>query len=224
MLGCAAAGARVAFTWKHRAEDADETLRQLQDAGAEALSIRADAAVRAEVDAAVAAVVSAWGGLDGLVNNAGHTQIMPFALLEEADWDATMDVYAKGAYLHSRAALRPMIRQRGGVIVHVGSFAAERGAGAPVHYAAAKGAVAAFSRALAAEVARYGVRVNLVAPGLLDVGLGARLPPHRVADFTDQSALGRRGTADEVAAAVVFLLSDAAAGVTGAPLAVDGGL
>ena len=115
--------------------------------------------------------MASWGGIDVLVNNAGINQVLPIALLEEADWDAVMDVNVKGAYLFSRAALKPMIRARRGHILNIGSFASERMIEAPVHYAAAKSALRGFTEALAREVGRYNIQVNLLAPGLLDAGL-----------------------------------------------------
>ena len=124
----------------------------------------------------------------------------------------------------SRACLRAMIRARSGVILNVGSFASERVIEAPVHYAAAKAAVRGLTEAMAREVGRYGIRVNLIAPGMLDVGMTLALPRHRVDEYLSQCPAGRLGHADEIAAFAVFLASDAARFVTGAKIAVDGGV
>src|SRR4030095_13129246 len=114
------------------------------------------------------------------VNNAAVNQVLPIALLEEQDWDALMDVNVKGPYLFSRAVLKGMIRARSGHILNVGSFASERIIESPVHYAASKSALRGLTEALAREVGRYDIKVNLLAPGLLDVGLAAALPQHRI--------------------------------------------
>jgi NAD(P)-dependent dehydrogenase (short-subunit alcohol dehydrogenase family) len=223
-LAFAAAGARVAFTWHRRAEDAEETRRLLVEAGAEPLSFQGSAADAAHVQATVDAIVKAWGGLDVLVNNAAVTQVLPVALLDEKDWDNVMDVNVKGPYLFSRAALRSMIRARSGHILSIGSFGADRVVDAPVHYAASKAAVVGFSTALAKEVGRYGVVVNVLVPGLLTVGLSTRLPEHRQRAYLENCALGRLGTPEDLANFAVWLVSDENSFMTGTRVVVDGGL
>ena len=108
----ARAGAKVAFTWSRNAEDAVEARAQLERLGAEVLDYRGSVADAAHVQDTAADIIARWGGIDVLVNNAGVTQILPIAFVEEADWDAVMDVNVKGVYLCSRAALKPMIRAR----------------------------------------------------------------------------------------------------------------
>ena len=217
-------GAKVAFTYSKRDADAEKAADELRSLGAEPHVFKGSVADSAHVRATMTALEAAWGGLDVLVNNAGVSQILPIALLEERDWDETMGVNVKGAYLFARGALKGMIRQRSGVILNIGSFASERIVDAPVHYAASKSALRGFTEALSREVGRYGIRVNLVAPGLLDVGLGRNLPRHRIDEYLEQNPLGRVGTADEVAETLVWFASDDAAFVTGARVAVDGGL
>lgn len=224
-LAYAREGARVAFTWAHHDPDAEECAALLRAvSGVEPLRFKGSVADAAHCKATVDAAAKAWGGLDVLVNNAGITQVLPISLLEEADWDLVMDVNVKGTYLMTRAALRHMIRAKSGRVVVVGNFASERLIEAPVHYAASKSALRGFTEALAREVGRHGVRVNLLAPGLLDVGMAQGLPQHRQQEFIDQSALRRLGRADDLAEAAVFLASDASAFVSGAKLVVDGGL
>jgi NAD(P)-dependent dehydrogenase (short-subunit alcohol dehydrogenase family) len=226
-LAFARQGARVAFTYHRNAADAEEARAKLAAAssdGTPPLVYQGSVADAAHAQAVVKDVVAAWGGIDVLVNNAGINQILPLALLEEADWDTMMDVNVKGAYLFARAALRPMIRARAGRILNVGSFTSERIVEASVHYAASKSALRGLTEALAREVGRYNITVNLLAPGLLDAGLGRMLPQHRVSEYRDQVALGRLGTAEEIAALAVFLVSDDNAFMTGAKLVADGGL
>jgi 3-oxoacyl-[acyl-carrier protein] reductase len=178
----------------------------------------------AHVSETVQAVTKEWGGIDILVNNAGITQLVPIALLDEADWDHVMDINVKGAYLYSRAVLRPMLKARSGHILNVGSFAADRVIAGPVHYAASKAALKGLSTALAAEVGRYGIAVNYLAPGLLDCGLAHRLPPHRLQDFKEQSALRRVASAAEIADLATWLVSTENSFMTGASIAADCGL
>jgi 3-oxoacyl-[acyl-carrier protein] reductase len=220
----ARAGAKVAFTFSKNVDDAAEARRLIAEVGAEPLTFQGSVSDSKHVQETVAELTRTWGGIDVLVNNAGPTQILPVALLEEADWDAVMNTNVKGAYLFSRAALKPMIRARGGHIVNIGTFASERVVEAPIHYAAAKSALRGLTEALAREVGRYNIKVNLVAPGLLDVGLAKILPRHRVEEYLSQCPLGRLGTVDEVAESMVFLVSDENSFMTGAKLVFDGGL
>jgi 3-oxoacyl-[acyl-carrier protein] reductase len=223
-VALARAGARVAFTYRRRGDDAAETARLVREAGAEPLVFQGSAADGAHATATTDAVVAAWGGLDVLVNNAAVTQVMPIALLEERDWDEVMDVNVKGAYLFARAALKPMIRARRGHILSIGSFGADRVVEAPVHYAASKAALVGFSQALAKEVGRYGVAVNVLVPGLLSVGLSTRLPPHRTATYLEHCAQGRLGSPEEIADLAAWMVSDENSFMSGARVVMDGGL
>ncbi|HEY6726866.1 MAG TPA: SDR family oxidoreductase [Polyangiaceae bacterium] len=220
----ARAGAKVAFTFSRNVEDANDARRRIEQAGSEPLVFQGSVADAAHVGRTVTALGEAWGGVDVLVNNAGPTQILPLALLDEADWDAVMNTNVKGAYLFSRAVLKSMIRARSGHILNVGSFASERVVEAPIHYAAAKSALRGMTEALAREVGRYDIKVNLIAPGLLDVGLARSLPRHRLDEYLTQCPMGRLGTVVEIADSVVFLVSDENSFMTGAKLVFDGGL
>jgi NAD(P)-dependent dehydrogenase (short-subunit alcohol dehydrogenase family) len=213
-------GAKLAFTYATSDDDATAAREALGDV----LAFKGSVADAAHVKDTVAELMKVWGGIDVLVNNAGITQILPIALLEEADWDRVMDVNVKGAYLYSRAVLRTMIRARRGHILTIGSFASERVIEAPVHYAAAKSALRGFTEALAREVGRYNIQVNLLSPGLLDVGLAQMLPKHRIAEYLGQTSLGRLGTAAELAEIAAFLVSDDNTFMAAAKLVADGGL
>lgn len=217
-------GARTAFTFSKNLADAAEARKTIAEAGAEPLVFQGSVTDPAHVQETVARLNEAWGGIDILVNNAGPTQILPIALLDEADWDAVLDANAKGAYLFSRAVLKSMIRSRRGHILTIGSFASERVIEAPIHYAAAKSALRGLTEALAREVGRYNIQVNLVAPGLLDSGLAKMLPRHRLEEYLSQCPLGRLGTPEEMAEAIAFLVSDENSFMTGAKLVFDGGL
>jgi len=163
-----------------------------------------------------------WGAVDILVNNAGVSQNLPLALMEEEDWDHVMDVNVKGTFLTSRAALRGMIRRKRGVVLNIGSLVSVRMMEAPVHYCASKAAVKGLTEALAKEVARYGIRVLCLAPGLLEDGVGRNLPDHRLADYLKHCSLGRLGTLDEIASCAAFLVSDANSYMSGETIVIDG--
>ena len=178
----------------------------------------------AHAKSTVQALVDAWGGLDILVNNAAVYPVLPFALIEEEDWDRVMSINAKGAFLFSREAARPMIRQKRGSILNIGGFGEGRLVEAPVHYAASKAALRGFSDALAIELGRHGIKVNTLEPGLCNTGLSQRLPEGRVADYVAQCALGRLAAAEEIAELATFMVCDENTFMTGAKLVADGGV
>lgn len=225
-IALARAGAKVAFTYSRRDDDAEEAKKAITEAsgGIEPWIFKGSVADGSHAKAAVGAVVKAWGGLDVLVNAAGTMQILPFALIEEQDWDHVMDVNAKGAYLFTREALRPMIRQKQGQILSIGAFSEGRGIAMPPHFAASKAALRGFTEALARDVGSYNIRVNYLAPGLLDVGLARRLPEGRAEEYARHCALGRLGTASEIAEIAAWIVSDQNTLITGARVVADGGI
>jgi NAD(P)-dependent dehydrogenase (short-subunit alcohol dehydrogenase family) len=164
------------------------------------------------------------GVIDILVNNAGVSQVVPLALMEEADWDRVMDVNVKGAFLATQAVLRGMVKLQRGHILNIGSLAGVKMMPAPVHYCTAKAALKGFTESVAKEVARYGITVNCLAPGVLDDGVSQSIPHNRLAEYLQQCALGRPGTVAEVAEMVAFLVSDKNSYMNGATIVLDGGL
>ncbi len=224
VLACARHGARVAFSYARNEEAAERTRAEAAELGVDVLTFKADAADNAQTEAMVRAVEAAWDGLDVLVNNAAITQNLPLALLEEEDFDRVIRVNVKGPYLTSRAALRGMIRRKSGVIVNIGSLAGARMIEAPIHYTTSKAALIGMTEAMAKEVARHGIRVVCLAPGLLEDGLGRNLPDHRLTDYLKHNALGRVGTFAEVAEVCVLLASDRSSYVSGETLVMDGGI
>ena len=215
-----AEGARVAFTYARDEDGARTTTAAAPGARAFRVSVLDVAGTEAMIDD----VEGEWGGVDILVNNAGVSQNLPLALMEEEDWDHVMDVNVKGTFLTSRAVLRGMIRRKRGVVLNIGSLVSARMMEAPVHYCASKSAIKGLSEALAKEVARYGIRVLCLAPGLLEDGVGRNLPEHRLADYLKHCALGRLGTLAEVARFAAFLVSDANGYMTGETVVIDGGV
>ncbi len=217
-------GAKVAFTYSRNDEDAEEAAEEIAACGERPLVFRGSVADSVHVKSTMASLRKQWDGVDVLVNNAGISQVLPVALLDEEDWDAVMNVHVKGAYLFSRMVLKPMIRARSGQILMIGNFSSERVVEAPIHYAAAKSALRGLTEALAKEVGRYNIQVNMLSPGLMDVGLARMLPPHRIEEYTSQCALGRLATVAEMAKTAAFMVSDDNRFMTGAKLVADGGL
>jgi NAD(P)-dependent dehydrogenase (short-subunit alcohol dehydrogenase family) len=219
-------GARLAFTYANDDEDATETESLIARAtpDAEVRLFKGDVADATHARAVVAALREAWGGIDVLVNNAGITQVLPISLLEEDDWDLVMNVNVKGPYLFSRAALRDMIKNKSGRILNIGNFASERVIEAPIHYAASKSALRGMTEALAREVGRYGIAVNLLAPGMLTEGMSLGLPQHRRQEYINQCPAGRLGDPRDIAELAAFIVSDANTFMSGAKIVADGGL
>jgi NAD(P)-dependent dehydrogenase (short-subunit alcohol dehydrogenase family) len=219
----------VALNYARDAAAAGRTAEAVRAAGGQALLLPADVADDAAVVAMFAALDAAWGGLDGLVNNAGVVDVAQ--RVDEYSAERVQRMFAInvfGSFSCAREAVRRMStrhRGRGGAIVNIGSVASKLGsAGQYVDYAAAKGAIDVFTVGLSREVAAEGVRVNAVRPGITDTEIHASGgQPDRAWRLAPQIPMQRPGTADEVAEAVLWLLSDAAAYTTGALLDVTGG-
>ena len=216
-------GARVAFSYTRDEAGSHKTLELCGGSG-RARAFQASVLDAAATASMVAEIERDWGSIDILVNNAAVSQNMPLALMEEDDWDRVMDVNVKGTFLTARAVLRGMIRRKRGVVLNMGSLAGVRMIDAPVHYCASKAAIKGLTEALAKEVARYGIRVICLAPGLLEDGVGRNLPEHRLADYLKHCALGRVGTFDEVARLAAFLVSGANGYMSGETVIADGGV
>ncbi len=212
-------GDQVAFTYKTNREVAE---RLSAETGACALC--ADLTDATQVRRVVAEALECLGQIDVLVNNAGTTQVMPFALIEEEDWDEIIATNLKSIFLMTREAARDMVARRSGVIINLGSVAGHRLLEVPVHYATAKAGVSGFTTSLAAELKRYGIRVNSVVPGLLEAGIGRNVPQKEFEDYMSHCAAGRPGKMEEVADLVFFLASDRATYINAQNIFIDGGL
>jgi 3-oxoacyl-[acyl-carrier protein] reductase len=212
-------GYEVVFTYNTN-QNVAETLAS--ETGA--LALRADLTIAAQVSDMVRQALERHNQIDILVNNAGFTQVMPFALIEEEDWDSVFAGNLKTMFLVTREVVRGMIARKSGVIVNIGSLAGHRLLEVPVHYAAAKAGVSGFTLALAKELSRYSIRVNSVVPGLLDGGVGRMVPEREMKDYIEHCSAGRPGKTEEVAEAVLFLASEKAQYVNAQNLFVDGGI
>jgi acetoacetyl-CoA reductase/3-oxoacyl-[acyl-carrier protein] reductase len=176
-----------------------------------------------QVDAAVALVLEREGRVDHLVNVAGITRDAMLWKLDEADWQAVLDVNLSGAF-HTLRAVAPAMREaRRGRVVQIASINGLRGKAGQANYSASKAGLIALTRTAARELGRRGITVNAIAPGMIETAMSATLPPEVRERAMAEAALGRIGAPEDVVGAVLFLLSDAAAHVTGTVLPVDGG-
>ena len=214
-------GCRVAYSYSKHPEAAKKLDAELGEC---VRSYELDVRDGAASVALAQRIESELGPVDILINNAGVTQVMPFALIEEKDWDLLMDVNVKGMFLVTKAFIRGMIRRKRGAVVNMGSLAGMRLLEVPVHYATAKSAVLGFTLSLAKEMSRYGIRVNAVAPGMLTDGVSANVPPKQQEEYKRFCTLGRAGTPEEVAETVAFLASDRASYINAQTIFIDGGL
>jgi NAD(P)-dependent dehydrogenase (short-subunit alcohol dehydrogenase family) len=212
-------GYDVAFTFNTRKTKAEELSTET---GASAF--KADLTKKEEVAEAVSKVLKAFGRIDILVNNAGLTQVMPFALIEEEDWDTVIAANLKSMFLVTREVVRGMIARKEGVIINIGSLAGHRLLEVPVHYATAKAGVMGFTLSLAKELARYNIRVNSVVPGLLDDGVGKMVPEKEMKEYINYCSAGRPGKPGEVAEVVLFVASPKASYMNAQNIFVDGGI
>jgi 3-oxoacyl-[acyl-carrier protein] reductase len=218
----AAAGAAVVAA--ARGDHADGVAAEIRAGGGRSVGVSVDVTDRQRIDAMVRTALDEYGRIDVLVNNAGIVRDQLALRMSPADWDAVIATNLTAAFTCARAVLRPMIRQRGGRIINVGSVVGRMGNAGQANYAASKAGLEGFSKALAREVASRGITVNVVAPGMIDTDMTAGLHESALAAMLAQIPMGRLGTTDDVAGAICFLASDEAAYVTGHVLAVNGGM
>jgi NAD(P)-dependent dehydrogenase (short-subunit alcohol dehydrogenase family) len=218
-------GARVVVLDLARAEPAAAAAMLGQ--GKRHLGLVADVTDKASCDAAIAAVIEAFGRVDVLVNNAGITQPRKTVDITGSDYDAVLDVSLRGTLYMSQAVIPAMQRQRSGSIVCISSVSAQRGGGilGGPHYSAAKAGVLGLARAMARELGSDSIRVNCITPGLIETDISkGKLTPERKAEIAQTIPLARLGAAADVAGACLYLASDLSAYCTGITLDVNGGM
>ena len=203
---------------------ADETLDQLSKKGVDAESHRLDVSSFQDVNAFFDEILSKYGKVDVLINNAGITRDTFIMRMSEDDWDILMKVNLKSAFNCTKAIIRTMMKQRMGRIVCISSVVGQIGNAGQANYAASKAGLMGFVKSVAREVASRGITVNAVAPGFIDTEMTAVLPEKVREAFLEQIPLGKMGQPKDVAEAVYWLCSDAAGYITGQVIHVSGGM
>ncbi len=222
-LALARRGDRIALHC-HRSSEAAEALAvRIRSEGGQARVFRADLTRAEEVRALHLEVSEQMGPADVLVNNAGAAGFAQFQDIEEAEWDRILDTNLRSAYLLTRAVLPDMIARKGGCIVNIASMWGQTGCSCEVHYSAAKGGLIAMTKALAKEAGPSGIRVNCVAPGVIDTAMIGNLDEEARRALAAETPLGRLGTPRDVAGAVLFLTGEESSFITGQILGVNGG-
>jgi 3-oxoacyl-[acyl-carrier protein] reductase len=221
-ISLARAGAAVVAA--ARGDHARETASEISEGGGRALAVPLDVTDQVSVQAMVDVTLERFGRVDVLVNNAGIARDQLLLRMKRDDWDAVLATNLTGTFACSQAVVKPMVRQRGGRIICISSVVGQMGNAGQANYAASKAGLIGFAKSLARELASRNITVNVVAPGLIDTDMTRAITEQARGDWSSQIPLGRLGTPGDVAAAVCFLASDAAAYITGQVLAVNGGM
>lgn len=223
-LKLAAAGATVVVNYAGNVKAAEEVRQMIEENGGKSMLVQADVANADAVEDMVNAVMDAYGKIDILVNNAGITRDTLLVRMKEDDWDAVINTNLKSIYYASKAVAKGMMKQRSGRIVNMTSVVGLTGNASQANYAAAKAGAIGFSKSLAKELATRGVTVNLVAPGFIDTDMTAVLPDKVKEEMLKSIPMAKAGQPEDIANAVLFLVSDQASYITGQTLQVNGGM
>ncbi len=217
-------GAAVAVNYYRSEEQAHSLRKEIEDAGGRALVVRGDVRVPEDTERMVQETIDGLGRLDVLVNNAGFNRDTLLLRMSLDDWDQVMDLNLRAVFLCTKAVLRPMMRERWGRIINIGSVSGLAGNAGQANYAAAKSGLVGFTRAVAREMGSRNITANLIMPGLVITELTKDIRKEIVEGVKQRLLIDRFGTPEDIAATVVFLASDGASYITGQVLAVDGGL
>jgi 3-oxoacyl-[acyl-carrier protein] reductase len=226
-LTLAKAGAKVVVS-DITPEDCQKVADEIKKNKGEAIVLKCDVTKKAEVEKMVKAAVDKWGKVDILVNNAGICQFKPFLELTEEEWDRTLDINLKGYFLCAQATAKEMVKKKSGIIINIASVAmGQQGIGFPniVHYCASKGGIVGMTEALAVELAPYNIRVNAIAPGMIETPMidSVKQDPKMIEAMLARVPMHRVGKPEEVSNLVLFLTSDASSYMTGSTVVIDGG-
>jgi 3-oxoacyl-[acyl-carrier protein] reductase len=207
-----------------RGDHANDSVAAITAAGHRAEALSVDVTDTAALERVPAGIVARHGRLDVLVSNAGITRDQLLMRMKRDDWDAVLATNLTATFVLAQAAMRPMLKQRGGRIIAVSSVVGQMGNAGQTNYAASKAGLIGFAKALAREVASRGITVNVIAPGMIETDMTRAMTDQGQVDWAAQIPLGRLGAVDDVAAAACFLASDEASYITGHVLAVNGGM
>jgi 3-oxoacyl-[acyl-carrier protein] reductase len=215
-------GAKVVINYARSSDAAEATVKEITDAGGEAIALQADVSQSAEVDNLIKTTLDKFGRIDVLVNNAGITKDNLLLRMKPEQWQAVIDLNLTGVFLCTKAVSKTMLKQRRGRIINIASVAGQMGNPGQANYSAAKAGVIGFTKTVAKELANRGITVNAVAPGFIETDMTNDLKSDDIIKFIP---LGRYGKPEEVAGTIRFLASDpAAAYITGQVFNVDGGM
>ena len=220
----AKAGAKVGVNYRTSRERAAGVVEAITKAGGQAILVEGDVVQEDSAASAIQQVVDKWGRIDILVNNAGINRDRLLLRMSTDDWDQVLGVDLKGAFLCTRYVMPHLIKQRKGRVINISSVVGISGNPGQANYAAAKAGLIGFTKAVAREVASRSVTVNALAPGYVTTGMVDELNEETRKRILDRIPMGRFGTAEDVAEAVVFLCSDGAGYITGQVLTIDGGM
>jgi 3-oxoacyl-[acyl-carrier protein] reductase len=223
-LELAKRGASVVVNYAASADKAEAVAAEIKANGGQAIAVQADVANFEQAGGLIKTAIDTFGKIDILVNNAGITRDKLIMMMKEEDWDAVQDTNLKGTFNCSKAAVRPMMKQRYGRIINIASISGQMGNAGQTNYSASKAGQIGFTKALAREIAPRNITVNAIAAGIVETDIWANVAEELKENMLQLIPLGRKGEAEEIAYAVAFLASDEAAYITGQCLAVDGGM
>lgn len=216
-------GYKVVINYNQSKDEAEALVKEITEAGGQAIALQADVAVHSEVKAMWQNLPAEYKKIDVLINNAGIAQQKMFSDITERDWDRMFDVTVKGAYNCLQMALPMMVNEQKGRIINISSMWGQVGASCEVHYSAAKGAIIAMTKALAKEMGLSGITVNCIAPGVIDTEMNKMLDEDTLGHLAAATPMGRLGTADDIAQAALYLADEKSDFITGQVLGVNGG-
>ncbi len=217
-------GANIAFTYSKSKTEAQALAKEIEDLGVNCLSIQADVKDLAQCSAVIEETMKKFSRLDIIINNAGITRDKALFMMPKEDWQEVIDTNLGGVFNMSRAAITTLLKQKSGCIINMSSISGITGLARQVNYSASKAGIIGFTKALAKEVAGYGVRVNAVCPGFIETDMVAGLKEELKKEAVKTIPVKRFGQPREVADLCVFLASDSASYITGEAIKVDGGL